>query len=153
MNAIAFPGSGADAAGDGGAASGAAALSARFGGCAVDGRAGLLADNFADLAAELGLPTTLQEVIRRCTGHCHRAHARERGHGRAGRAAGLKRLPDCAGCIVPKCVTPPCAPQVGVGPADVSRLAADAVKQVRLLPNNPRPVSEDDARALYQLAL
>ena len=71
--AIAFPSSRTHAAAVGGPASGAAALSARFGGCGVDGRAGLLADNFADLAAELGLPTTLREVTRRCAGHCSRA--------------------------------------------------------------------------------
>ncbi|MET0605518.1 MAG: alcohol dehydrogenase, partial [Beijerinckiaceae bacterium] len=31
-------------------------------------------------------------------------------------------------------------------------LAADAMKQTRLLVNNPRPLQESDARAIYEIA-
>jgi alcohol dehydrogenase class IV len=41
-------------------------------------------------------------------------------------------------------------PAVGVREEDLSALAADALRQERLLPNNPRPVSEADAVAMYQ---
>lgn len=43
--------------------------------------------------------------------------------------------------------------QVGVTPADLGRMAEDALKVQRLLVNNPRPVSLADARALYAEAL
>lgn len=42
---------------------------------------------------------------------------------------------------------------VGIGAGDVELLATEAMKQTRLLPNNPVPVSLDDAKALYDLAL
>ncbi|MBX3577549.1 MAG: iron-containing alcohol dehydrogenase [Rhizobiaceae bacterium] len=41
---------------------------------------------------------------------------------------------------------------VGVGEAHLAKLAADAMKQTRLLVNNPRPVSEADALAIYRAA-
>jgi alcohol dehydrogenase class IV len=43
--------------------------------------------------------------------------------------------------------------QVAVTEADLDLLAAEAMKQERLLINNPRPVSQADARRLYQAAL
>ena len=43
--------------------------------------------------------------------------------------------------------------EVGVAAADVPTLAADAMKQTRLLPNNPREVSLEDATRLYHAAL
>ena len=42
---------------------------------------------------------------------------------------------------------------VGIGAGDVAQLAADAMKQTRLLINNPRDVAESDAAALYSEAL
>ena len=36
---------------------------------------------------------------------------------------------------------------------DLPQLAADAMKQTRLLVNNPREVTEQDAAALYEEAL
>jgi alcohol dehydrogenase len=42
---------------------------------------------------------------------------------------------------------------VGIGAHDVPQLAADAMKQTRLLVNNPREVTEQDAAALYSEAL
>lgn len=42
---------------------------------------------------------------------------------------------------------------VGVSSADLDRLAADAMLQERLLKNNPRPITLDDARQLYEAAL
>jgi len=42
---------------------------------------------------------------------------------------------------------------VGIGQADVPQLASDAMLQTRLLINNPREVSQEDATALYQEAL
>jgi alcohol dehydrogenase len=43
--------------------------------------------------------------------------------------------------------------QVGVAAADLDRLADDAMLQTRLLGNNPREVTREDARAIYAAAL
>ena len=43
--------------------------------------------------------------------------------------------------------------QVGIGAEHLDMLAADAMLQTRLLTNNPVPVAEADARALYEAAL
>jgi len=43
--------------------------------------------------------------------------------------------------------------EVGVGPEHLDLLAAEAMKQERLLINNPCPISEADARRLYEAAL
>jgi alcohol dehydrogenase len=43
--------------------------------------------------------------------------------------------------------------QVGIKEADLDRLADDAMLQTRLLGNNPRTVTRDDARAIYAAAL
>jgi alcohol dehydrogenase len=43
--------------------------------------------------------------------------------------------------------------QVGITYADLDRLADDAMLQTRLLGNNPRTVTRDDARAIYAAAL
>src|SRR5690554_215064 len=42
--------------------------------------------------------------------------------------------------------------EVGVQETDLSRLASDAMKQTRLLGNNPREVREEDAYAIYAAA-
>ncbi|MQQ07102.1 iron-containing alcohol dehydrogenase [Epibacterium sp. SM1979] len=42
---------------------------------------------------------------------------------------------------------------VGITEGDLDKLAADAMNQTRLLVNNPRIVTEADARAIYQAAL
>jgi alcohol dehydrogenase class IV len=42
---------------------------------------------------------------------------------------------------------------VGVGAEHLDLLAAEAMKQERLLMNNPRPITEADARRLYEAAL
>jgi alcohol dehydrogenase class IV len=43
--------------------------------------------------------------------------------------------------------------QVGISEADLDRLADDAMKQTRLLGNNPRELTREDARAIYAAAL
>lgn len=43
--------------------------------------------------------------------------------------------------------------QVGIGAADIDLLAEDAMRQTRLLINNPRELSREDAAALYRQAL
>jgi alcohol dehydrogenase len=43
--------------------------------------------------------------------------------------------------------------EVGVQESDLQRLAQDAMKQTRLLGNNPRQVHEEDAHAIYSAAL
>jgi alcohol dehydrogenase class IV len=43
--------------------------------------------------------------------------------------------------------------EVGIGPEHLDLLARDAMKQERLLINNPCPISEADARRLYEAAL
>ncbi|MGQ7791027.1 iron-containing alcohol dehydrogenase [Faunimonas sp. B44] len=42
--------------------------------------------------------------------------------------------------------------EVGIAEADLPKMAADAMKQQRLLVNNPRPVGEADALAIYRAA-
>lgn len=42
---------------------------------------------------------------------------------------------------------------VGIGDGDIDKLAQDAMNQTRLLVNNPREVTLDDARTIYQAAL
>ena len=41
---------------------------------------------------------------------------------------------------------------VGIGEADLPRMASEAMKQGRLLVNNPREVNEADALAIYRAA-
>ena len=48
---------------------------------------------------------------------------------------------------------PTCLRDVGITEADIPQLAADAMLQTRLLVNNPREVSVDDAAALYREVL
>ncbi|WP_346914049.1 iron-containing alcohol dehydrogenase [uncultured Roseibium sp.] len=43
--------------------------------------------------------------------------------------------------------------EVGITAADLPKMASDAMKQTRLLVNNPRPVTEADALAIYEAAL
>jgi len=43
--------------------------------------------------------------------------------------------------------------QVGITENDLDRLADDAMLQTRLLGNNPREVTREDARAIYAAAL
>jgi alcohol dehydrogenase class IV len=41
---------------------------------------------------------------------------------------------------------------VKIGEEHLPKMAADAMKQTRLLVNNPRPVAEADALAIYRAA-
>jgi alcohol dehydrogenase class IV len=43
--------------------------------------------------------------------------------------------------------------EVGVAPSDLDMLASEAMKQERLLVNNPCPITQADARRLYEAAL
>src|SRR4051794_34534273 len=54
----------------------------------------------------------------------------------------------CRDCKVPASLA-----EVGVSEADLPRLAEDAMKQTRLLVNNPREVTYQDAYAIYSEAL
>ena len=54
----------------------------------------------------------------------------------------------CRDCGVPASLA-----EVGVSEADLTRLAEDAMKQTRLLVNNPREVTYRDAYAIYSEAL
>jgi alcohol dehydrogenase class IV len=42
---------------------------------------------------------------------------------------------------------------VGIAEGDVAQLAEDAMRQTRLLINNPREITLDDARAIYMEVL
>lgn len=53
----------------------------------------------------------------------------------------------CRDCEVPASLT-----AVGIGRDDLKKLAEDAMKQTRLLVNNPRPLAYDDAYAIYSAA-
>ena len=50
------------------------------------------------------------------------------------------------------CAVPPSLSAVGIGQDDLKKLAEDAMKQTRLLVNNPRPLTFDDAYAIYSAA-
>ena len=54
----------------------------------------------------------------------------------------------CRDCGVPSTLA-----EVGVREEDLTRLAEDAMKQTRLLVNNPREVTYADAYAIYSEAL
>ncbi|WP_064713715.1 iron-containing alcohol dehydrogenase [Rhizobium bangladeshense] len=54
----------------------------------------------------------------------------------------------CRDCGVPSSLS-----AVGIGEGDLSGLAEDAMKQTRLLGNNPRDLDYDQARAIYAKAL
>jgi len=43
--------------------------------------------------------------------------------------------------------------ELGIGPEHLDLLASEAMRQERLLVNNPCPISEADARRLYEAAL
>lgn len=51
------------------------------------------------------------------------------------------------------CGVPATLSAVGIGAGDLDRLAADAMRQTRLLVNNPREMTLADARAIYAAAL
>jgi len=55
--------------------------------------------------------------------------------------------------LIGQCGIPRRLAEVGIREQDLDRLAADAMKQVRLLGNNPRDLTERDARAIYASAL
>ncbi len=50
------------------------------------------------------------------------------------------------------CHVPGSLAAVGIGQDDLKKLAEDAMKQTRLLVNNPRPLTYDDAYAIYSAA-
>jgi alcohol dehydrogenase class IV len=50
------------------------------------------------------------------------------------------------------CDVPPSLTSVGIGQDDLKKLAEDAMKQTRLLVNNPRELTFDDAYAIYSAA-
>jgi alcohol dehydrogenase class IV len=60
---------------------------------------------------------------------------------------------EALGAICRDCAVPASLAAVGIGKADLPRLAADAMKQTRLLVNNPREVTYEDALAIYAEAL
>ena len=70
--------------------------------------------------------------------------------GTQGRAQGFVELMGtlCNDAGVPRRLS-----EVGVSAADLDLLAAEAMKQERLLVNNPCPIAEADARRLYEAAL
>lgn len=61
-------------------------------------------------------------------------------------------LPDELAALARRCGLPGRLRDVGVPRADLPELARDAMAQSRLLVNNPRPVSEADAQAIYVAA-
>jgi alcohol dehydrogenase class IV len=60
---------------------------------------------------------------------------------------------DALASICRDCQVPASLAEVGVSEADLPRLAEDAMKQTRLLVNNPREVTYQDAYAIYSEAL
>ena len=74
-------------------------------------------------------------------------------------AAGLpakvaaRRFVDSLASICRDCGVPATLAEVGIAEKDLGRLAEDAMKQTRLLVNNPREVTYADAYAIYVEAL
>jgi alcohol dehydrogenase class IV len=64
-----------------------------------------------------------------------------------------RRFVDVSAAICRDCEVPASLAEVGVRESDLSRLAEDAMKQTRLLVNNPREVTYADAFAIYSEAL
>jgi alcohol dehydrogenase class IV len=56
---------------------------------------------------------------------------------------------DAIAAICRDCNVPASLADVGIARSDLKKLAEDAMKQTRLLVNNPREVSFDDALAIY----
>jgi alcohol dehydrogenase class IV len=56
---------------------------------------------------------------------------------------------DAVAAICRDCKVPPSLADVGIGAGDLKKLAEDAMKQTRLLVNNPREVKFEDALAIY----
>jgi alcohol dehydrogenase class IV len=70
--------------------------------------------------------------------------------GRQGQAQGFIEL---LACLSRDAGVPQRLSEVGIGPQHLDLLAAEAMKQERLLINNPCPISQADARRLYEAAL
>src|SRR4029453_8809840 len=56
---------------------------------------------------------------------------------------------DAIAAICRDCKVPASLADVGIGVGDLTKLAEDAMKQTRLLVNNPREVKFEDALAIY----
>jgi alcohol dehydrogenase class IV len=56
---------------------------------------------------------------------------------------------DAIGAICRDCKVPASLADVGIASGDLKKLAEDAMKQTRLLVNNPRELTFDDALAIY----
>jgi alcohol dehydrogenase class IV len=68
-------------------------------------------------------------------------------------AEAARRFVDALAAICRDCGVPASLAEVGIGEGDLKRLAEDAMKQTRLLVNNPREVTYADAYAIYSEAL
>ena len=64
-----------------------------------------------------------------------------------------RRFVEALESICRDCEVPATLAEVGIAEADLPRLATDAMKQTRLLVNNPRELTYDDAFAIYAEAL
>lgn len=65
----------------------------------------------------------------------------------------VDRFIDRVGALTQDLGLQPGLRSVGINEADVPRLAADAMNQTRLLVNNPRSLTMDDASAIYRASL
>ena len=83
-----------------------------------------------------------QRAARQRSRHCH-----ERG------AIDLGAFVDHFARLPAELGLPTTLREVGVAEADIGSLAANAMLQTRLLPNNPREVHLDDAERIYRAAL
>jgi alcohol dehydrogenase class IV len=68
-------------------------------------------------------------------------------------AEAASRFVEGLAAICRDCKVPASLAEVGVRESDLPRLAEDAMKQTRLLVNNPREVTYADAFAIYSEAL
>jgi alcohol dehydrogenase class IV len=72
---------------------------------------------------------------------------------RMGRQTHAQGLIEALDAIIDDCKLPVKLRDVGVGEQHLDLLASEAMKQQRLLINNPCPITENDARQLYEGAL
>ncbi len=86
--------------------------------------------DYAEIAADIFPDLALEQDAKRCC------------------ASFIERLAD----LSRRLGLPPRLRDVGIGEEHLAGMARDAMKQTRLLVNNPRPVSEADAHTIYRAA-
>ena len=104
------------------------------------------------LSNSLVLPHVLRFNLPQACGHYAELAAIVAPQAQGSDEALAEALIDAMQHIAAKTGIETCLQQVGIAESDLDRLADDAMLQTRLLGNNPREVTRDDARAIYAAA-